>query len=325
MLKEQVLTLETGQPKKTFGTRKKQDQMRLVALQSGELRHANASFARALGLTPDDLVGRNILDIILFKNPDELRQNRPLFNIGGDDETSGLQGLEAGPHIILLGRYQKPYNFYFDWVRGHDGKKYLIASSIKEDKPEEWTHFNEEMKSPAEMQKRQSKYRAPVSGKPNHGRFLKPANDRSQTECRLLNAHDTDIFSSMDNDFMCVIDTNGTIKRYNTHFELQTKRQNRNTILDIFAPEDKAHVWQMLQSLQTYEAASLEDKGAVEFEARMKTDSAQSFWMRWTVSPYGEELYCLGQDITAAKLNESALQRHERELSEAQALAHLGH
>ena len=61
MAKQQLLMAETKQSRKTFGTRKNKDQMRLVALQSGELRYINDSFARTLNLTADDLIGRNMV------------------------------------------------------------------------------------------------------------------------------------------------------------------------------------------------------------------------------------------------------------------------
>lgn len=327
MVDEQLLALAVKEPRKTFGMRKKKDQMRLVALQDGELRYINDSLASALNLSPEDLIGRNILDIVLFEKTDIFRNdNNPLLARADDQNESVLvKGLEAGPHILLLGRYQKPYNFYFDWVRGQDNKKYLIASSIKEDKPEEWTHFASSLN--AQKPTRNSNYSTRLKKKNSHP-FLKAMNDHNNSTNRgvFLDAEDNAIFAKLNNDFMCVIDTDGSVKRFNTHFEAALDPKYRNNILESVDPDDKASVRQCLQSLNLHDDESNIENKSVEFEARMRTDDRkQILWMQWRIHQYGSDLYCLGHDITAAKISEASLKRHERELSEAQALAQMGH
>lgn len=327
MVDEQLLALAVKEPRKTFGMRKKKDQMRLVALQDGELRYINDSLASALNLSPEDLIGRNILDIVLFEKTDIFRNDNNPSQARADDQNESVlvKGLEAGPHILLLGRYQKPYNFYFDWVRGQDNKKYLIASSIKEDKPEEWTHFASSLN--AQKPTRNFNYSTRLKKKNSHP-FLKAMNDHSNSTNRgvFLDAEDNAIFAKLNNDFMCVIDTDGSVKRFNTHFEAALDPKYRNNILESVDPDDKASVRQCLQSLNLHDDESNIENKSVEFEARMRTDDRkQILWMQWRIHQYGSDLYCLGHDITAAKISEASLKRHERELSEAQALAQMGH
>ena len=334
MAKQQLLMAETKQSRKTFGTRKNKDQMRVVALQSGELRYINDSFAKTLNLTPDDLIGRNILDIVLFENPDHVQAANS--TILGEDV---LNGLKSGAHILLLGRYQKPYNFYFDWVHGQDNKKYLIASSIREDKPEEWTHFDISGHAPTippVTPNKGKKTSSPVhhlkSVRASKGDrpFLKAMNDQSakakKAGSALIEGADNAVFASMNNDFMCVIDADGTIKRFNDNFKTAIKSCYRGNILESIADDDKAAVRQFLQSLSKEDNEDItQDLLSMEFEARMKTAKKSVLWMQWKIHGQGDELYCLGHDITAIKINEDMLKRHERELSEAQALAHMGH
>ena len=328
MVEEQVLEPELREPKKTFGTRKKQEQMRLVALQNGELRHVNAPFATALGLLAEDLVGRNILDMVLFKNPDELKAERTIFNTLDYHDHGDLAGLQAGAHILLIGRHQKPYNFFFDWVSGQDGKKYLIASSIKEDKPEEWTHFVEEMKLPKSqfVEEKSNLVKKNSQALPRKKKsFIKAANDqRSQVDSH-LDGRDMAVFASLNDDIMCVIESDGEIKRYNDNFKNNISTYSQYNILDCVLDEDKASVRQCLQSFQKHDLEYDDTLKDVEFETRMKTCTGEPLWLRWTMFQQGEELYCLGHNITTTKTNEAFLKRREQELSEAQALAHMGH
>lgn len=319
LTKEKKLGIESTPPKRRFGARKKQDQMRLVALQSGELRYVNDSFAASFGLGSEELIGRNITELVQFKSSEDAD------NVS--EANPDLSTLQAGAHTLLLGRdQQKPYNFQFDWVRGHDGRKYLIASSTKEVRPEEWGHFVDQMRTPAERARTHPLKKISATSK-STSPFLQAVNDQSAVS-GALDVEDMPVFASLNSDFMCVIDAEGDVKRFNNNFETRIKKRDRGNLLEAIAPEDRALAAHFLGSFYTGDQISnavvLNTKSA-EFEARMKTDKGEPLWMQWTIRNHGDELYCLGHDITAAKLNEISLKRHESELSEAQALAQMGH
>lgn len=318
IVKERKLTPESTPPKKRFGIQKKPDQMRIVALQTGELRYVNNSFALSIGARPDDLVGRNIIDVVQFKSFDKTLSK------------SALSGLQAGSHTLLIGQdSQKPYNFQFDWVRGHDGRKYMIASSTKEVKPEEWGHFVNEMQTPAERARTHSLAKALVmkrefTSQNKTNPFLQAVNDQP-TISGELGVEDMPVFTTLNNDFMCVMDAEGTIKRNNANFQSRLKKRDRTHFLEAILPEDRALAAHFLRQFETLGQNHKPSNIKVEFEARMKTDKGEPLWMQWTIRNHGDEIYCLGHDITSAKLNEISLKRHESELSEAQALAQMGH
>ena len=98
----------------------------------------------------------------------------------------------------------------------------------------------------------------------------------------LIEGADNAVFASMNNDFMCVIDADGTIKRFNDNFKTAIKSCYRGNILESIADDDKAAVRQFLQSLSKEDNEDItQDLLSMEFEARMKTAKKSVLWMQW--------------------------------------------
>ncbi len=144
-------------------------------------------------------------------------------------------------------------------------------------------------------------------------------------------------FSGLTQDLLIACDQEGTILRHNAALKPLLKGKSAMSgdwgetvnILDIIHADDRpamrATVLRLFQSAEP--EISLHDLGPqrISTEARLQGHDGRIVWMDWRVQANGDNLYFLGRDITSVKKHERALMRRETELSEAQALARMGH
>lgn len=144
------------------------------------------------------------------------------------------------------------------------------------------------------------------------------------------------VFAELTQDLLVVCDQEGTILRHNAPLKalFKGKEEGLNgwgdtiNLLDLVHADDRPTFRAaVLRLFQDEGAASLKHLGPqrVSIEARLQGHDGRIAWMDWRVQADGEHLYFLGRDITSAKKHERALMRRETELSEAQALARMGH
>jgi len=263
--------------------------MRLVANADGVLLDVNDMFADTLGVDKDDLQNRNLLDTVLFQDFDDIIDDRSIFNnLSSAKDQSPLSNLNAGTHTILIGQNQTPYSFYFDWISGHNGQQYLVASSIAEGENPNWNDV---------LQK--------INGNESD--------------------NDTSYFAEINRNVQCVLSDEGIILRHNHIYDEKISSDNQSSFLDIIHDEDRATVRQYIQSLNMHDAEDGMDDNGIKFETRMRDQNNKPLWMFWRIHKKNDELYCLGHDITGLKTTELSLKRRDTELSEAQALANMGH
>ena len=299
---------------KTEGTH-----MRLVANADGVLLDVNDMFADTLGVDKDDLQNRNLLDTVLFQDFDDIIDDRSIFNnLSSAKDQSPLSNLNAGTHTILIGQNQTPYSFYFDWISGHNGQQYLVASSIAEGENPNWNDVlqkingNESSSQPV-VKKAKS---APKIKKPKPVEIQKTTN---------IQDNDTSYFAEINRNVQCVLSDEGIILRHNHIYDEKISSDNQSSFLDIIHDEDRATVRQYIQSLNMHDAEDGMDDNGIKFETRMRDQNNKPLWMFWRIHKKNDELYCLGHDITGLKTTELSLKRRDTELSEAQALANMGH
>ncbi|MFA7457729.1 MAG: ATP-binding protein, partial [Micavibrio sp.] len=92
------------------------------------------------------------------------------------------------------------------------------------------------------------------------------------------------------------------------------------SFLDLVHPDDRGAVRASMQTLIHEDAAD-----TIDFECRLISNEARSLWMEWKHRKADGKIYSVGRDMTAAKKHEQALQRREQQLSEAEAIGHMGH
>lgn len=139
-----------------------------------------------------------------------------------------------------------------------------------------------------------------------------------------LRPEDVRAFIDMSSDMMCTVHPDGGIIRFNPSFcgMLGYTRQDMigKMFLDFVDNADKPSVRTSME-----EACSNADAYEIGFDCRMLTSAGDARWSSWTMRCQDGVLYGLGHDTTDMIRHEAALMRREQQLSEAQALAHMGH
>lgn len=146
---------------------------------------------------------------------------------------------------------------------------------------------------------------------------------------------DHNAFAALTHDLLVVCTHDGVVLRHNAALKqlFKTTRKDegwgdRVNLLDLIHPDDRpalrASVLRLFQK-DGQALTALTGLKHISAEARLQGPDARIIWMDWRIAARGDNLYFLGRDITSVKKHERALMRRETELSEAQALARMGH
>ncbi|MBU6234761.1 MAG: PAS domain-containing protein [Alphaproteobacteria bacterium] len=138
-----------------------------------------------------------------------------------------------------------------------------------------------------------------------------------------LKADDLRRFLAMSQDIMCTMDAEGTVVRF-SHSLCQMLGYSQQgmigkSFLEFVDMADRPAVRTTLQGLMGAQSQT------ARFDCRLTTKGGDTRWTSWNLASAGNTVYCLGRDTTGAIKHEAELMRREQQLSEAQALAHMGH
>jgi len=236
-------------------------------------------------LAGEKLMGENFLHIADFTDAEEAFRNSPLLFA---QENKILTALRSGLHEITFVRTGQLALLQFDNVTTKDGESYVIASALEHD--EDFSNTIEQLVG-----------RTPSPEKTMIGHFLDLSSDL------LSVARNDGAFESINEKFTSLLGyTLGDL-------------HGRN-FLDLVHPDDRAAVRASMQSL-------LHDRGnaVINFECRLISNEAKSFWMEWKHKKVDGHVYSAGRDVTSIKKHEQALLRREQQLLEAEAIGHMGH
>lgn len=99
--------------------------------------------------------------------------------------------------------------------------------------------------------------------------------------------------------------------------------------LNIVHDKDKQEIAALLMRLidpkNNNSASETQDTPSITFECRMTDKNKQDKWVKWTMKYVEGEIYANGRNITHEKSNQVNLKFSQQQLSEAQAIAKLGH
>lgn len=234
----------------------------------------------------DELKGKNILKLAEFAEPEEVFRNSSLLFAA---ENNIFTGLRSGEHEIVFAATGERIALQFDSVKAANGTRYIIASALPQD--EEFTRSVETIIN---------------------------ATDAAQDS-------NLRYFLDLSNDLLCVARSDGAFQSVNEKFTdllgYSLSDLDDRTFLDLIHPDDKAAVRTSMQTLLRDDI----DSSTIDFECRLISNEARSFWMEWKHKKVEGRLYSVGRDITAIKKHEQALSRREQQLSEAEAIGHMGH
>ncbi len=144
-----------------------------------------------------------------------------------------------------------------------------------------------------------------------------------------LRAEELRQFLDMTGDLMCSTHPDGGIIRFNPALTRALGREPAELIgqqfIDFVEPGDRATVRASLHGLSLLADTLDTSAPEIDMHCRLMTASGDVRHTAWRVRTTGHTFFFLGADITETRNREAALARHEQQLSEAQALAHMGH
>ncbi len=200
-----------------------------------------------------------------------------------------ITSLKTGSYPVLVGPESSRHEFHFEWLSVPDGRRYLIGSAVKDEagKGSAFTGF------PAENPEEKLRH-----------------------------------FTDLSHDAMAVISFDGNFNQTNNTFieifGYKTSRLNEMNFLDLVFTDDRHTVRTSLQSLAKGEERE-DNTPPVNFETRMLDNKGNILFVDLRLKRIGNEIYCVGRDLTAIKNHEAQLKRRERQLSEAESIGHMGH
>ena len=125
-------------------------------------------------------------------------------------------------------------------------------------------------------------------------------------------------FFNLSPDIMAVCDDSGYITRINqAGSDILGTVKN---IFDVIHPEDRASALPAIQNILKGDV----DGMIADFEARAVTPQKQIHFFHWRMTQGAGQIYVTARDITADRQQMHNLSRHEKFLSEAEAIGHMG-
>lgn len=243
----------------------------------------------------------NMRDIISFDDEEDALDDRPVFSSGG----AYIQAIRQGSHPATLNSSQKTVQaeFHFDHIETPDGRLFLVASQMPAN-PQDHEEISSQLLQ-----------------------FIPKAGKSYQS---FVNIEDEALpqFLTMMNDIMVVADFDGHILNVNSHF-LQTLGYNDADLsslnfIDLIYIDDRPFVKTSIQSIAD-QANNSRQNDVIDFEARLTTPDQNEHWIEWRLKKGGNQIYCIGRNITAIKNHERELHKKQAMLREAQTIGRMGH
>lgn len=301
---------DNGQDARTVARADNENILRLVADEDGHLIYASKALLKKIDKEKlqDNLpeTGLKLFDIMVFDEPDEAFRTTQLFS--PIQEGRWIDSLQEGTHTVTLAGQDHLTPLSFKKIDMGNNRTYVMAAAPDKKgspSPENINDFT--------------------------ARLLKQAGAvPKKTERQKISAHSKEgelrHFLNMSNDLMAISSGDGLFKRVNNSFNdilgYRDKELRTMSFMDIVFPDDRPHVRTSLYSMMHDES----DEGQIiDFESRMVAKNGDIKWMEWRQKRSQSVIYSVGRDVTAIKRQQSALARQAMQLSEAQALGHMGH
>ncbi len=156
-----------------------------------------------------------------------------------------------------------------------------------------------------------------------------PLAPQTSSEIRLdaFDQSDFKTFLDISDDSLVILNDHGQIVKCNNTFLSLTARDlgtlKTMHFLDLFDDQDKPLIRSAIQSGNPQKMD--QEKPSFDFEARLLTKDGETRWIEWRKQLCGDLLYCMGRDITDIKTQEKALNRREKQLSQAESIGRMGH
>ena len=213
-----------------------------------------------------------------------------------ENEIKTPQEINPGTHTVCLNGNTLPRQFHFDWIDMPDSRRFLVAS------------YNDNIHTDTTQ--------------------AEPLQKPVQSHQAAHSTHDDiDVFLNLSREMMVIIDANGKILRANARFSdtlgYSAKELDNIAFCDLFEEEDKANI--QAAAIYTQNEQQREFNKPFDIEARIVTKEKLCLWVEWRRQDHNGLTYFAGRDVTAIKIQKKALQRREKQLSQAESLGRMGH
>ena len=265
---------------------------RCAMTEDGTIIYANDAFYQLCETNADQI--NNAQDIFIFS--EEALNNDSLSELPTGDHDIHIKG-----NPIITG-------FYFDWLTTANNEHYLVASATDNIlKPIADNDLNNLIDQIQDSRSR-------IEYASNNVIDIKPTNE------------DFAEFMSMTHEIMIVTDEQGLIITANDAFMNSfgySPLDLKNTSLFNFINEEDKH--NLKDTIQRITHNESNEQNTVNFETRILARNKQPHWVEWRQKHKDGKIYFSGQDITGIKKQQQNLSRRQKQLSEAEAIGHMGH
>lgn len=283
----------------------KAEAARLVIASSGKIMFISDTLAAMMKVKPSDITNAIASDLINFDNPENALHDRPMML--ADDQDAWTHSIVPGDHDIALhvGKVTKKISMRFDRITLPDGRNFLIASTAG--------------KSKGNADLEQYLEKLFVSNAP-------PEKEAHNSIKTLVEA-DLKSFLNMTYDLALLMSKDGQILYTNDTFDAvlgyTSEDFQKLTFLELVHQDDRSHIRPIFRSMVLNEEGVRDHM--IAFECRVVAKDGKTHWLEWRQRRENDKIYAVCRDLTEAKEHESSLIRHQRQLSEAQAIGHMGH
>ncbi len=287
---------------------------RLVIQDNGCIAYASPGLATLLKTKAPSLQGVRAQDLITFVDPEDAQHDRP--GLGGIDGDAWTASIIAGEHpvIVAFGDAEKPLSLQFDWIGLPDGRRYLVASGLTSARSKTPPDLSDLV---AALTTKPAAPKKPAARKS----AAKPASgDQTFTQALPL-------FATMTHDLMVLMARDGTLISANQTFKdvlgYNDDEISTFSFLDLVHSDDRGHIRPQFKSLMQEDDSV--DGQLIAFDCRVVSKDKKIHWLEWRQKREGEKIYAVCRDLTEIRAHESALIRHQQQLSEAQEIGRMGH
>lgn len=274
-------------------------QARIAITEDGMIVYANPPFLTLSGLSQKEIGQRHISSVFYF-----------------EDHEGTLQNLDPGLHSIRLHSTGESFSFHFDWLTARNNEIFLIGSIVEHEgaplqKVASFHHFLKKFENQILQTSQENKAKR-KRRKTDFIPELKP-------------------FFDLSGDIMIVANKSGEIIQNNGQFTKffgkAEERPEKDEFINIFHEQDRPSVRNALQTLSLRpQEETLDDAPHIaDFEARVVTKDGWSKATEWRAQYLGAYLYCMGRDLSSVKSQQAALNRREKQLSQAESIGRMGH
>lgn len=266
------------------------DNVARVAIdESGNIIYASTSFCILSEHTTADLVRKHADSLISFTDP-----------------AKNFSSVETGVHPVRINGHNDTFEFQFDWLTLPGERRYLVASEARK---------KNQTPSKESLRDFESKILQ-----------VEKINDNRRKSAPALNLEDLNSFAALSDEIMVVVDDQGDILRGNTRlydiFGLDQSRLHGTDFVSLFHDEDRPFIRSTIQTFNFGPGGF--GSSETGFEARIMTTQGER-WTEWKQTRKGNLIYCIGHDVTAIKMQEQALSRREKQLTQAESIGRMGH